>query len=122
MLLLTTLLACNDAATQAVKKIDPIAFSAALEEKEEVQLVDVRSKEEFGSGHIENAVNYDVNADDFREQLGSLDKNKPLFLYCAAGTRSGKASEIAAEAGFKEIYDLSGGIRAWQAGQLPVKE
>jgi rhodanese-related sulfurtransferase len=78
-------------------------------------LVDVRTPGEVAGGTIENAVNIDYNNSNFAADLAKLDKSKPLMLFCRSGNRSGKASNIAKELGFTEIYDLQGGFMAWSA-------
>lgn len=58
--------------------------------------------------------------DDFKSQVAKLNKAKPVFVYCAGGVRSGKASKLMAELGFTSIYNLDGGIKAWKASGKPV--
>lgn len=86
----------------------------------EVQLVDVRTPEEFNEGHLENAINIDVTADDFDAKVASLDKEKPVMVYCKSGGRSAKASARLKELGFKTISDLEGGITNWKSENKPV--
>lgn len=86
----------------------------------DVQLVDVRTPEEFSEGHIENAVNIDFMADDFDAKVASLDKEKPVMVYCKSGGRSAKASARLKELGFKNISDLEGGITNWTNEDKPV--
>ena len=88
----------------------------------EVQLVDVRTPEEFSEGHLENAINIDVTADDFDAKVASLDKEKPVMVYCKSGGRSAKASARLKELGFKTITDLEGGITNWKSENKPVIE
>ena len=64
--------------------------------------------------HLKDAQNICVTTDDFKEKVKELDKNKPVYLYCKKGGRSAKAAEILADLGFKEIYDLQGGITNWE--------
>jgi rhodanese-related sulfurtransferase len=78
-------------------------------------LVDVRTPGEVADGTMENAVNIDFNNANFSVELAKLDKSKPLMLFCRSGARSGRASSIAKELGFTEIYDLQGGFMAWSA-------
>lgn len=78
-------------------------------------LVDVRTPGEVAGGTIENSVNIDFNNSNFSADLAKLDKSKPLMLFCRSGARSGRASSIAKELGFTEIYDLQGGFMAWSA-------
>ena len=77
------------------------------------QLIDVRTEDEFNGGHIKNAKNIDWNGNDFDAQLTSLDKTKPLLVYCLSGGRSKKAAAKLTELGFKEVLELDGGYLAW---------
>ena len=72
-------------------------------------LLDVRSPEEFNEGHIKGALSMNVNDDDFVSKVKSLSKEKNVFVYCAAGIRSKKASEMLSNMGFQNVYNLSGG-------------
>lgn len=96
------------------KVIDADKYEQAVNRKH-VQLVDVRTAEEYKEGHIKGAVNIDFFADDFVKQFSQFDKEKPLYVYCRSGNRSAKASKQLAEAGFKDIIDLKGGYKAWKA-------
>ena len=58
-------------------------------------------------------------ASDFQEQIAKLDKSKPIFVYCLSGSRSSYAVNNMRNSGFKEVYDLSGGIMTWRAANLP---
>jgi rhodanese-related sulfurtransferase len=83
-----------------------------------VQLVDIRTKREFVSGHINGSINYDYyQRNTFMNKMNKLDKSKPVYIYCLTGSRSRSASQKLKNAGFTKVYDLSGGIRRWyQAG------
>ena len=81
-----------------------------------VQLVDVRTHEEFLAGHIDKAKNINFNDPNFKQTIAaSLKKNKPVAIYCRSGRRSASALIILKEMGFKDIYDLEGGFLNWQA-------
>ncbi len=75
-----------------------------------VQLIDVRTPDEFKDGHIEYAKNIDFYATDFTAEFNKLDKDQPVYIYCRSGSRSRQAGNKLTEMGFKEIYDLKGGI------------
>ena len=96
----------------SVDVISTTAFKAKVAGTD-VQLVDVRTPEEFSEGHLKNSKNIDFKNDNFMAQMEKLDKSKPLYLYCRSGNRSGKASAKLKEAGFTEIYDMKGGFLAW---------
>ncbi len=89
-------------------------FEARLTGLQDPQLLDVRRPDEFARGHIAGATNVDVLEEaGFREFIESLDKEKPVMVYCQAGVRSRKAASILEESGFRLIYDLGGGYRTW---------
>ena len=83
-------------------------------------IIDVRTPEEFAEGHVEQATNIDYYSETFRDELNNLDKNKTYLVYCRSGNRSGNALNIMAELNFREVYNMSGGIIAWNAEGLPT--
>ena len=85
-----------------------------------VVILDVRSAGEFYSGHIANAINIDVEGMTFDGDIAKLDKSKTYAVYCHSGRRSGIAVGKMADAGFKNLYNLDGGIQVWQAAGLPL--
>ena len=99
--------------SQNFKIVEVAAFKATLEKTNNAQLIDVRTADEFNSGHIDNAKNIDWNGNDFDTQVTSLDKTKPVLVYCLSGGRSKKAAIHLAELGFKEVIELNGGYLAW---------
>jgi rhodanese-related sulfurtransferase len=85
-------------------------------------IIDVRTAEEFAEVHIENAINIDYHSETFREELNKLDKNKTYLVYCRSGGRSAAALDIMQELGFREAYNMLGGINQWTAEGLPTIE
>ncbi len=83
-------------------------------------ILDVRTREEFAGGHIENAINLDFYSKTFRDELNQLDKNEMYLIYCRSGNRSGKALDIMEELAFREVYNMSGGMIKWKAEGLPT--
>ena len=81
-------------------------------------LLDVRTPEEFASGHIAGAVN--ISLQSLPQRLETLPKDQPIVLYCRSGNRSNQAAQIMARAGFTQLYDL-GGIIDWRAQGYPVQ-
>lgn len=76
----------------------------------DVQLIDVRMKKEFDEGHIDGAKNFHIYGKEFQDSILTLDKEKPVYLYCKAGARSEEAALELKKLGFKKIYDLKGGF------------
>ncbi|MBN9294460.1 MAG: rhodanese-like domain-containing protein [Flavobacteriia bacterium] len=104
----------NSQQQDGIEKVTPEAFSKKLEMAEKPQLIDVRTLAEFSEGHLQNALNLDINEDDFEKQLQTLDKAAPVYVYCRSGGRSAKAVEQMKKMGFREIYELEGGILSWK--------
>jgi thioredoxin len=101
--------------------IQPTDFAAKIKATSDAQVLDVRTPEEYASQHLDNARNIDWNGNDFEAKAEKLDKSKPVFVYCMVGGRSKKASDKLHELGFKEIYNLDGGIMKWNAAGLAPK-
>ena len=94
-------------------------FSQKLDQTKDAQLVDVRTSGEFRNGHLKNAMNINWTAGDFAEKAKALDKDKPVFVYCMSGPRSSAAAEKLTEMGFKNVYEMQGGMMKWRNASLP---
>ena len=114
--------ACNNSQAQSpmVKRIDNTEMQALLKQ-EDIQLIDVRTPQEYAQGHLTGSYLINFMDPSFRERIDLLDHDKPVIVYCAAGGRSQKASEALKSAGFKKIYDLKDGYNGWAAAGLPVE-
>ena len=95
-------------------------FEKKLSATKDKIVLDVRTQGEYASGHLTNAMMIDYYKSDFKQQLTKLDKSTPVFVYCAAGGRSGSATEILTGMGFKQVFDLEGGMKAWTKGQKSI--
>ncbi len=78
-------------------------------------ILDVRTPEEFAEGYVENAVNIDFYEDVFPDELEGLDRDKTYLIYCRSGSRSGKTFKMMENLGFKDVYNMKGGIESWRA-------
>lgn len=83
------------------------------------KIIDVRTPDEFNSGHVKGAINIDYNSDTFRDTLAKLDKAGEYLVYCRSGNRSSGAVKVMEELGFTTIYHMGGGIIDWSAEGLP---
>lgn len=104
---------CKDSNAQTVKVLSPNEVKDAMYNEKTLQLVDVRTLEEYNEGHLKQAQNICVTCDDFDEKINKLDKNKPVYVYCRSGKRSAAAAKRMQELGFREIYDMEGGYLKW---------
>ncbi|VAW26085.1 hypothetical protein MNBD_BACTEROID04-446 [hydrothermal vent metagenome] len=108
--------------TQETKgKITLLSPSEFKEKSKDHQIIDVRTPSEFKEGFIEGAKNINLKDDDFAKEITSLDKDKPVYIYCRSGHRSGIAAKKMIDLGFKEVYDLQGGILNWEQSNNEVK-
>lgn len=105
----------------AEPEIAPVTIEQAEKQLAEgAQLLDVRTKEEWNEGHLKGATLVTVTEEGFLEKAkAKLDPKKPVVVYCRSGKRSAMATEQLRAAGFT-VYDLNGGITAWQAAGKPV--
>jgi rhodanese-related sulfurtransferase len=99
----------------AGSKLTADQFTASIKNNK-AYLVDVRTPEEFKSGHLKNAINLSFNAEDFKTQAVKLDKSKPIYVYSNSGKRSGKANEALKELGFTSAHDAGGFADLHKAG------
>ena len=87
-----------------------------------VQLVDVRTPAEFAAGHLPEAVNIDVRGENFESQAQStLDKERPVAVYCRSGARSKTAAHALAAMGFR-VYELNKGFMNWKGARTAPTE
>jgi thioredoxin len=94
-------------------------FAEKISQLPSAAIVDVRTPEEFSKGHLPNARNIDWNGYDFQAEISKLDKSEPVFVYCLSGGRSAAAANQMRSEGFREVYELQGGIVKWRAAGLP---
>ena len=83
-------------------------------------IIDVRTPEEYASGHIEKAINLDYYSETFADELDQLAKEKTYLIYSQTDQRSGEALDMMAELGFLEVYNMLGGIDRWEELKLPL--
>ncbi len=97
---------------QQLIKVDSDEFSKKIN-TDNVVILDIRTPEEYASGHLENAINIDFYAADFSAKLQQLNKETTYMVYCRSGNRSSSAFKQMEQLGFKSIYELNGGINSW---------
>ena len=108
--------------------VEPVTLTSAqadtwLGATPEVQVLDVRTKEEFATGHLTKATLIPWTDKDFSDRAAKeLDPHKPLLVYCQGGVRSAKAAAALAKLGFTHVRDLAGGILAWQQAGKPIEK
>jgi rhodanese-related sulfurtransferase len=98
-------------------------FEKTLNQTSEPQLVDVRTPSEYAESHLPDAILIDIKATDFDTLIiQQLDRSRPVFVYCRSGKRSLDAARILEEKKFSIVYNLKGGIIAWEeTGKTVIK-
>ena len=103
-----------------IKQVNATKLKSIIE-KEQVQLIDVRTPKEYKVGRIDYAKNINVFDKNFIAQTTSLNKEKPVYLYCKSGRRSMSAANKLKKEGFN-VINLTGGIKEWQGNKFEVKK
>lgn len=112
--------ACSDGQSQtSPTRLPAKEFAEKIKQTPDALILDVRTPDEYAKGHLENALNYDWNGDVFDTQIAEIEKSRPVFVYCLSGGRSSAAAQKMRADGFKNVYELQGGIMKWRAANLP---
>jgi|TARA_B110000503_G_scaffold38205_1_gene62703 rhodanese-related sulfurtransferase len=116
-------LSCQTSPDQQVLSVDVNVedFASLIDTSDLGLLLDVRTDAEFIEGHLKGATQLNFYEASFEASLDAMDKNIPVFVYCRSGGRSGKTAKKMKEKGFKSVYNLEGGIIAWQREHSVVK-
>lgn len=85
-----------------------------------LQILDVRTPEEYAEGHLDGSTMIDFYEPDFADRIGALDPDEPYLIYCRSGNRSGQTRELMEQLDFTDVRDVGGGIIAWTEAGLPV--
>jgi rhodanese-related sulfurtransferase len=112
------LTACG-AKTASVVNLDATQFQSKTQEAG-VVTIDVRTRDEYNAGHIEGAINIDVDSTTFDSEIAKLDKATSYAVYCHSGRRSGIATEKMAKLKFVSVFNLTNGIQDWMSAGLPL--
>ena len=107
----------NVAVRTGISEMSPAEARAGTEAAYS-QFIDVRTPEEYASGHANRAVN--IPLDTLPQNLGRLEKNEPVYLICRTDNRSREAAKILDNAGFRQIVVITGGTNQWQASGMPM--
>ena len=119
--LLAVVLSCARGVVAPRTTIEPAELAARISKAGAPVVLDVRTPEEFASGHIPGAVN--VPLSDLKKRLGELglSPTAEVVVHCEGGGRAETAEEILREAGYKDVRDLTGHMRAWRDAGYPVE-
>lgn len=115
LLLLAVLASCARSGADH-QKLDAAGTEKLISAEPSLQIIDLRTPAELAAtGMIEGARNIDFMNPGFDAQVSTLDKSRPVLVYCAAGSRSAQAAVKLQHMGFKQVYDYTGGMSDWKA-------
>ena len=108
------LFSCVNTNSQIIEDINAENFHQFIEKGDGI-IIDVRTSQEFNSGHIIDATNIDFYSEDFTDKLKIVRKDVPIYVYCRSGGRSSSAANKMEKLGFTKVYNMFGGIGSWQS-------
>lgn len=120
LLLVSAFTSCINEKKGTIQLVTPDEM-IALQKDKSLQVVDVRTPEEFALESIPNSQNIDFNSPNFDQDISKLDKNKPVLVYCRSNRRSSQCAKKLEDAGFTKVYELKGGISRWKYEGLDVE-
>lgn len=136
LFLVATLLSCGGDSTTATapagtdeadhasvfagRNLDLDAARSALDSVDDLQLLDVRTQDEWDAGFVDGAVHIPIAS--LEERIAELDSSRPVLVYCAAGGRSAKALKVLERSGFRDVAHMKPGMRGWVAAGFEVQK
>ena len=111
---------CGASRGVAIHRLSPADAEKLLAEGD-VLLLDVRTPKEFQDSHIPSATSFPMTELPHRLHDLPKDKTQPVLVYCGTGVRSAQAARVLYREGYRDVYDLTGGLRAWIAAQKPIQ-
>ena len=117
--LVATATLAQDLDSTKVTSISAVELHERRESGAAPVVIDVRTPDEYASGHIPGAVN--IPFDQVAQRIAEIDAPHGVALYCMVGPRARKGESALLAAGYEKIFHLDGGLAAWQAADLPVE-
>ncbi len=103
-----------------VKNISAKQAKDLIDNDKDVYILDVRTKDEYNEVHLKDA--HLIPLQELEQNINNIPRDKKVVVHCAAGKRSAKACELLKDKGLKELYNVEGGIRKWEAEGYPVEK
>jgi rhodanese-related sulfurtransferase len=105
-------------ASEAIQSLAPQTYASEWQDSQEHVLIDVRTPQEYNSGHIAGAVN--IPLQELSSRQSEIPQDTPVVLYCRTGNRSGQAATMLADAGYSNLYNLGGTVQ-WTGAGYPLQ-
>jgi len=118
--LITTIVSCLQIDQAGFGDVSVKSVDSILRASDKAIVVDVRTPEEYITGHIKGAILIDYYSASFQTQIQRLPKDKPIIVYCRSGKRGQQAREILTSLGYSRVNNMLGGILAWTKSRFPL--
>lgn len=110
----------SDQVSQDILAKDAFQMIESNQTNEEFVILDIRTPGEYKRGHIQNSFFIDFSSSSYKAEVEKLDRNKKYVVYCHSGGRSKTTLNLMKKLGFKEAYNMIGGIVAWSKSGYPI--
>jgi rhodanese-related sulfurtransferase len=114
------MLLCPSECRDLIERFCSPKLGGASSDSRNLVILDVRTAQEYGSGHLNGSINLDFRSPSFADELTALDRSYAYLVYCRTGVRSSRAAALMRSLGFREVYDLAGGMVGWQRDGFEV--
>lgn len=111
-----------DAAKSVIKEVTIQDVKDMLDGGQKPVLLDVRAREEYEPGHLQDAVHVPRGVLELEVETHIPDKSRPVVVYCAGGVRSALAAQTLIEMGYRDVASMLGGYDEWAGAQYPVEK
>lgn len=115
-------LAIVEDAKQRIQEIDVAGYRVLVEEDASVLLIDTREESEFAAGHAAGALHLSKGIIERDIEHRVPENERKLVLYCGGGYRSALAADNLQRMGYRQVWSLAGGWRAWLEAGMPVEK
>ena len=104
-----------------IQEVSPDEVQKAIMENNGTIVLDVRTVEEYGRGHLKSSINLPV--DQLMEKVEKLlpDKSNTIYVYCLSGSRSEVATEAMSQMGYTKVFNMAGGVLVWRLKRFPME-
>ncbi|MCF8236095.1 MAG: hypothetical protein K9G67_14005 [Bacteroidales bacterium] len=111
---------CSDSNFKTISQEKAVLMMEENHHNADFMVLDLRTPAEYAEGHIEGAVNLDFKNECFTGSLETMDRDKTYLIHCRTVNKAGKTLDIMKELGFKEVYLMDGGFKAWKENDRPI--
>ena len=107
---------------QTIKQLNSVEIQQILSKNKQIVILDVRTPQEFASGHLKGALNIDIYKEDFYSRIDKLNKKTSYLIYCRTHNRSDVTVKYMNQKGFETVFQMMDGFPGWAANNFTIKK